>query len=398
MKIGLLRERKNPPDNRVPLTPIQANAFAEKFPEVELVAEASDTRCFTNEEYETQGIKVQTNMDDCDVLLGVKEVPIEALIEGKTYMFFSHTIKAQPYNKELLKAILKKRITLIDYEVIKWENGQRVLGFGRWAGIVGAYNGLLTYGQKTGSFHLKPAYQCRDFTEMLVNASQVKLDPIKIAITGNGRVATGSLEVLRNLRIREVSPTQYLRDEFDEPVFVHLHSQHLYRHPELDKWDSEYFYAHNSEYMSTFGPYTAVTNVLIHGIFWGNDMPIMFSKQDAAKLEFKIGVIADITCDVDGSIPITYKYTNITNPIISWDKSTQSPCNEANENSIEIMAVGNLPNELPRDASETFGEKMLKYTLPEFLKGDSPIIENAIMTKDGKLRPNFAYLQAWLDS
>ncbi len=397
MKIGLTHERKNPSDNRVALSPIQADAFKTKYPSIQLVAEESHSRCFTNEEYQQAGITLQPNLADCDVILGIKEIPPAELLASKTYFFFSHTIKKQAYNLELLRTVLERKITLIDYEVIKWENGQRVLGFGRWAGIVGAYNGLLTYGLKNQKFHLKPAHQCRDFTELLVNASQIKLEPIKIAITGNGRVATGALEVLRNLRIREVSPTQYLTQQFNQPVFVHLHSQHLYRHPELQGWDSQHFYQNNHEYISSFGPYSQITDLLIHGIYWENDMPIMFTKQDAAKPEFNIKTIADISCDVEGSIPITYQSTTIQNPVISWDKTTAAPASKPTPSTIEIMAVGNLPNELPRDASETFGEKMLKYVLPEFILGNSTMINNATIARNGKLTPPFAYLQSWVE-
>ena len=396
MIIALIRERKNPPDNRVALTPVQCVALKNRFPQIKLVVEKSNTRCFSDEAYEEVGIETHSDISFADVLLGIKEIPKEYLIPQKTYLFFSHTIKKQSYNQAMLKSMIDKKIRLIDYEVLKWETGQRVLGFGRYAGIVGAYNGLLTYGRKFNKFELKPAWQSLDYAEILAEALKIELGPIKIALTGGGRVAQGALDFLRALRIKEVTPQQYLHIKYNQPVFVHLNSPDLYCHPDKNEWDTRYFYGHHKEYQSTFEPYTKVTDILMNGIFWTDDLPPLFYKGDTARDDFKIGVIADISCDVDGSVPITFDATTIQQPVIAWDKKLQAPCIPYTENSIDVMAVGNLPNELPKDASEEFGEMMLQHVLPSLILGDSPLIERATICKDGNLTDNFEYLSDYI--
>lgn len=397
MKIGLIRERKSPPDVRVALTPVQCAALMNRWPQVSVVAESSPDRCYSDEDYENAGIPVQTDVADCDVLLGIKEIPKKCLIPGKTYFFFSHTIKKQPYNRAMLQDILKKNIRLIDYETLKWENGQRVLGFGRFAGIVGAYNGLLTWGQKTGLFSLKPAWQCEDYRELLQHAGAVDIGNIKIVLTGGGRVANGALDFLRNLRIREVTPYQFIHRSYEEPVFVHLNSPEIYRHREGKPWDTQHFYTHHSEYDSSFADFVPHTDILMNGIFWTADLPRLFSKAVTARPDFRIRVIADISCDVDGSVPITWKATSIQEPVIGWSRSRQEPCDPFVDDSIDIMAVGNLPNELPCDASEEFGENLLHYVLPELLSGESRMITGATIASDGALTATYHYLQDYVD-
>jgi alanine dehydrogenase len=395
--IGLIRERKSPADVRVALTPVQCVALQNRFPEIKVVVESSPDRCFSDEEYRQAGIEVLEDMSQCDTLLGIKEVPKSTLIENKSYFFFSHTIKKQPYNRDMLVEILKKNISLIDYETLRWENGQRVLGFGRFAGIVGAYNGLLTWGRKNQSFQLKPAHACQDYRELLAEASAVDIGNIKIVLTGGGRVANGALDFLRNLRITEVTPYQFIHREFNEPVFVHLNSPEIYRHKDGKAWNTEYFYKHHQEYQSSFGDFLPHCNLLINGIFWTADLPPLFEKSATADPNFNISVIADISCDVDGSVPITWKATSIQEPTIGWSRSLQAPCDAFAPDSIDIMAVGNLPNELPCDASEEFGENLIHYVFPEYLKEGSRMITEATITQEGKLTQHYSYLQEYVD-
>src|SRR6056297_1354366 len=166
MKIGILRETKSPPDRRVPLTPAQCNQLLQMYPDIELLVQPSLNRCFRDTEYMEAGLPVQENLKDCDILLGVKEVDIPALIPDKTYLFFSHTAKEQPYNRRLLQEICNMNITLVDYEYLTRADHSRVVAFGRWAGIVGAYNGIRAYGQRTGAFSLRPAWKLSGLDEM----------------------------------------------------------------------------------------------------------------------------------------------------------------------------------------------------------------------------------------
>lgn len=393
MIIGLSKERKNPPDNRVALSPIQCIALQQRYPEVQVVVESSPARCFSDEAYREVGIQVVDSLEHCDVIFNIKEVPSEALIAGKTYFFFSHTIKKQPYNRTMLQSILQKNITLIDYEVLRYETGARVLGFGRYAGVVGTYNGLLVYGKKHGLFTLKPAHESKNYADILTQLLRVDLPNMRIVITGGGRVSQGALDLLRAIQIREVTPNQYLHIEYNEPVFVQLNSPDLYVHPTLKQWDTKHFYQHHGEYISQFKGYAACTDLLVNGIYWTEDLPRLFETEDTQDSEkFKPTVIADISCDVEGSVPITYKATSIKDPVIGWSRRTLSPCEPYTEDSVDVMAVGNLPNELPKDASEEFGEMLLQLVMPEFMSDKSRLIEEATITQSGNLTAHFQYL------
>jgi len=391
--IGLSRERKSPPDNRVALSPIQCVALQQRYPQVKVLVESSPTRCFSDEAYREVGIEVVDDLGRCDVIFNIKEVPSEALIPGKTYCFFSHTIKKQPYNRAMLQSILKKQITLIDYEVLRYETGARVLGFGRYAGVVGTYNGLLVYGKKHGLYSLNPAHQSKNYADILTQLLRVELPNLRIAVTGGGRVSQGALDLLRALQIREVTPNQYLHVEYGEPVFVQLNSPDLYVHPSLTQWDTQHFYKHHGEYKSQFKGYAERTDLLVNGIYWTEDLPRLFEVDDTADAaKFAPTVIADISCDVEGSVPITFRATSIADPVIGWSRRTGSPCEPYTEGSIDVMAVGNLPNELPKDASEEFGEMLLQHVIPELMQGKSRLIEEATIAKGGTLTAHFSYL------
>lgn len=392
MIIGLSRERKNPPDNRVALSPIQCLALQHRYPQISILVESSPTRCFADAAYQEVGISVVDDLENADVILNIKELPADSLIPNKTYFFFSHTIKKQPYNRGMLQAILAKNITLIDYEVLRYENGQRVLGFGRFAGLVGAYNGLLVYGKKHNLFSLKPANQCKSYAEVLSQLTAVKLPNIRIVITGGGRVSHGALDLLRAINIREVSPNQFLHVEYNEPVFVLLNSPDLYVHPSLKAWDTKHFYQFHHEYKGQFSGYCSKTDLLINGIYWTEDLPRLFEISDTQIPGFVPSVIADISCDVEGSVPITYKATSIADPVIGWDTNSLSPCEPYLANSIDIMSVGNLPNELPKDASEEFGEMLSLHIIPELFAEHSRLLEDATITRGGNLTAHFEYL------
>jgi alanine dehydrogenase len=394
MKFALISEKKLPADSRVALSPTHAKEFVQKFPDAELLVESSDTRIFTDQDYRNEGIEVVDSVQDCDILLGIKEVPTSELIQGKTYLFFSHTIKMQAYNQKLMAAFLEKNITMIDYECLEWEKGGRVLGFGRWAGIVGAYNGLLTWGLKHKSFSLKPAYKCRNYAELKSEFKKVKLPNIKIALTGTGRVASGALEIMEELGIQELDAEKYLAANVEKPVFHRLRNRDIYYlKANPDSWDRTHFYNNHTDYACKFEPYLSETDLLINGFYWEDDLPALFTKSQTKNADFRIKVIADITCDVEGSIPITFKATSIEDPTFGWDASKQEVTPPYLENTIDVMAVTNLPTEMPASASEDFGHALLNHILPLFVKDDpDAILERATIVKNGKLCPDFEYL------
>lgn len=399
VKIGLIREGKIPVDRRVALTPAQAREVMVRYPEVEIVAQTSDIRCYSDKDYERESIKIVQSIEDCQIILGVKEVPIPDLIEGKTYFFFSHTIKKQPYNQTLLLEILKKKIRMIDYETLTDLAGKRIIAFGRWAGIVGAYNGILTFGDRYNLFHLRKAHECFDLEDLKSEYVKVKLPPIKIILTGGGRVAKGSIEVLLGLGIRKVTPIQFLTENFDYPVFAQLNTRDYNRKIDGGEFSRKEFYQFPEHYESDFLAYTKKADILIASAFWDPRAPVLFERADITKHDFKISVIADITCDIEGSIPSTKRPSTIEDPIYDYnpsDDELEAPFTD--EGNITVMAVDNLPCELPRDASTSFGNELMNNVLPELLGNDSnKIIKNATIAENGALTEKYSYLQDYVD-
>ncbi|TDN36670.1 alanine dehydrogenase [Hymenobacter sp. UV11] len=393
--LGLLREGRTPPDRRVALTPKKCVELQDAYPGLRVRVQPSPTRAFSDQEYRDLGLEVQEDMTPCDVLLGVKEVPVEWLLAGKTYFFFSHTIKQQPRNRVLLQTILQKDITLIDYELLTNAAGERVVAFGHWAGIVGAYNGLLTYGLKHGLFALKPAWQCVDMEDMEEEFFKVKrLPPIKIAITGSGRVAQGALEVLGRMGIRRVSVYDYLYLDFNEPVYTQLRSSDYNRRRDGRVWDTANFHHEPAAYESTFAKYVPVTDLLIACAYWDPAAPRLFTEADAQSPDFKIDTVADVTCDVNGSIPLTQRSTTIEEPAFDYDPATGALVAPYSQpNTITVMAVDNLPCELPRNASRDFSRQLLDQVLPPLVAGDpAGVLARATIAAGGRLQPRFAYL------
>ena len=393
MKIGIIREGKIPHDKRVAFTPEQCTEITERFPETSLIVQPSAHRCIADELYKNEGLPLQEDLSSCDILFGIKEVPVDELLENKSYLFFSHTIKKQPHNRKLLRAVLERNIRLIDYETLTWSNGSRVLGFGRFAGIVGAHNGFITWGKKHSTFNLKPAYQCANYKEMVDQYANIQLPPLKIVLTGDGRVAHGCLELLDKLGIREVTPREFLEQTFSEPVYVHLVPEDFYAQKDGAVWDKADFYHNPENYVSTFKPYTRVCDLMLNAIFWNERIPRFFSLEDMKARDFKIKVIADISCDINGSIPATLKDTSIEDPVFGYHPLSETMVAPYQPNTIDIMAVSNLPCELPYDASDAFGDQLLKHVLGNLLLNDSDgMIERATIAQNGKLMPRFAYL------
>lgn len=399
IKIGLLREGKNPPDKRVAFTPMQVQEIEQRFPNTKVTVQESSFRCFSDDEYRKANIEVAADVSSCDILLGIKEVPIANLVGGKTYLFFSHTLKKQPYNRQLLQEALKKKIRLIDYETLTDTQGNRLVAFGRFAGLVGAYNGLLTYGKRYNTFQLQRAYDCYDINALKLELRKVKLPPVKIILTGAGRVAKGAMEALDTAGIRKVSPYDFTQNTFDEPVYVQLGTVDYHLRKEGGNFNRDEFHRHPERYYSIFKNFVPHADILLAGAFWNPKAPVLFTKKDMQSPEFKIKVIADITCDINGSVPSTKQASSITDPVYDYDPATDSvkPAYSF-DRFVTVMAIDNLPCELPRSASEEFGHDLIDRILRPLLVDDPEnIIERATIAKDGKLTERFSYLQDYAD-
>ena len=398
--VGIIREGKVPPDERAPLSPDQC-AKAQALLPVQIVVQPSAIRCFKDEDYTAQGIALQEDLRDCDILMGVKEVPSDWLIPEKTYLFFSHTIKKQPYNRSLLQAVIAKNIRLIDYEVLTNENGERLVAFGYYAGIVGAHNALWTWGRRTGQFSLPRLYESHDYAAMLRVYHQTALPPLCIVLTGSGRVASGAAKNLLDMGIAQVSPEEFLTQDFSKPVFTQIHAEHYVRHSDPGHpFDKKDYYRHGENYVSAFAPYYRRTDIFINGIFYDKKAPAFFTVTDMQQPDFQIRVVADISCDImpGSSVPCTIRPSKITDPVYGFDPETSLETAPYLPGSVDVMAIDNLPSELPRDASVFFGEQLLQHILPEFARAcQSEVLRRATIAEKGSLTPAFEYLQDYVN-
>jgi len=399
MKFALIKERKNPPDRRVVFSPEEAKNVIEKFPQAQIVAESSDIRIFSDSDYTNQEIEVTDNVSNCDVLIGVKEVPIDSLIPNKKYFFFSHTIKKQPYNRKLLQAVLEKNIELYDHETIVDSNNNRLIGFGYYAGVVGAYNTFRAFGLKFELFNLPKAETLSD-QQALVNAiKRHQLPPIKIVMTGgSGKVARGIKDILDAVKIKEVSTHDFLTKTYDSPVYTKADVMDYNKRKDgkvLDKYD---FYNNSTEYKSDFERFTKVADVMITGHFYGNNAPFILTREMLKAKDNKIKVVGDISCDVDGPIACTLRASTIAEPLYGYHPSEYKEVDYMHPAAITVMAVDNLPCELPKDASEGFGKMFIEHVIPAFFNGDKDgILQRAKITENGKLTEKFAYLQSYIE-
>ncbi|MBE9467568.1 MAG: alanine dehydrogenase [Bacteroidetes bacterium] len=398
IKVGILKETKTPPDRRVAVAPEQAIELLNKFSNVELFFQPSDIRCYSDEEYKELGLNIEQDLSSCDILIGVKEVTIDALIANKKYLFFSHTAKEQTYNRELLQEVLRKNITLIDYEYLTDEKNIRLVAFGRWAGLVGAYNSLIGFGKRTGLFSLKSAHDCHDMKEMFSEVEKLKLPPVKILISGGGRVAHGAMETLAPLNIKKVTPDEFINKTFDEAVFCQIDPWDYAKRKDGGKFDLQNFFYFPAEYETTFLPYTKVTDVFIACHFWNEKSPVFMTNDDMKADDFKMQVIADVSCDIAGPIPSTIRPSTIAEPFYGYNAKLEKEAEPFDKNNITVMAVDNLPGELPRDASVDFGKGLIEKVYPSLFGDDKEeIIKRATIAKDGKLTEKYAYLQNYVD-
>ncbi|MFI8605640.1 NAD(P)-dependent oxidoreductase [Cellulophaga baltica] len=398
MKFGIIRERKNPPDRRVVLSPEACQKLRTKYPEAEIAVESSAIRTYADEDYTNLGLPLSATMEDCDVLLGVKEVPIEDLIPNKKYFFFSHTIKKQPYNRELLQAFLDKNIEMYDHEVITNEKGQRLVAFGRYAGIVGAYNGFRAYGLKYDLYDLPKAETLIDQQALIDALNNIKLPAIKILLTGKGRVGNGAKEMLDAMGLKKVTVANYLSTSFEEPVYCQIDASEYNKRKDGVRGNKAEFFKNPELYQTNFVRFTRVTDFFIAGHFYGTGAPYLFTREDAKHENFSIKVVADVSCDIDGPVATTIRPSAIADPIYGYDPLTEKEVDFKSINAIAVMAVDNLPCELPRDASEGFGDAFLKNVIPAFFNNDkNGVLERARMTQNGKLTERYAYLQDYVD-
>ena len=397
---AIIKERKNPPDRRVVFSPKKCQEVIKQFPDARIIVEASDIRTFSDEAYRKAGFEVMEDISEAEVMLGVKEVPVDALIPNKKYFFFSHTIKKQPYNRKLLQAILQKKIELFDHETIVNESKHRLIGFGYYAGLVGAYNGFRALGLRDGLFELPKVENLHNLEEVKTELDKISLPAIKIILSGSGKVTRGAKEILDHLKIREITPSDYLsKDNFDQAVYSVIRVADYNKRKNDGQFDREEFYNDPSGYKSDFLKFAKTSDMFIAGHFYGEGAPFLFTHEDAKRPDFRINLVSDISCDVDGPVASTIRASTIAEPFYGYDPHSESETAFDVPGTITVMAVDNLPCELPRDASQGFGDMFLDHVIPAFFDGDKNgnLQRAQITTAEGKLTSKFAYLRDYVE-
>ena len=406
-KIAIIRESRSD-DRRAPLVPAHIKELLSTFSDLSISVQPSEHRCFSDQEYEEQGAIITEDLSACNLVLGVKEIEPDLLIPLKSYMFFSHTSKIQPDNsaaaqgtpgmdkKELLKEILKKKITLIDYENIRDDLSRRYLGFGRFAGIVGCYNSLNLYLETLGQQPMPRAHELNSYEKLKDNIDKRDFGNARIIITGDGRVARGSLEFLKFANIQKVLPDEYLQYSNSSAIFCNLPTSVYVSNKDGNVFDLQHFINSPEMYISVLDKYMPSTSMLISSHYWDPKSPRLFEKKDIEKYN-NLKVIGDITCDVNGSIPTTSRPSTIIDPYYYIDRTTLQEINQHNQ-ALAIMAVDNLPSELPKDSSKEFGDGIVKEVLPYILEKDDGRIKRATITKNGYFLPSYKYLTNYINT
>ena len=395
-------------ENRTPFTPNQIQTLIANFPNVVILVQPSKNRCFRDEDYFKAGAKIEEDISNSDIIFGIKEVEISKLIKNKTYLFFSHTSKVRKdikqttqdkaivYKKELLREVLKKNITLIDYENIRETSGKgyRYLGFGRFAGIVGCYNTLNLYLKLHKKQLLPRAFEINSYKKIKELISQQNFNKLKILLTGRGNVAKGSMEVLTHANIKQISINDYLKKKHDEAIFCNISTREYVERKDGKSFSHQDFISNPYEYNSKAKDFLVDADMLIAGHYWDSKFPKLFYPEQIN--EFKnLKIIGDITCDINGSIPTTIRPTSIAKPYYSIDINSMKEIS-LDDKGIAVMAVDNLPSELPCESSEEFGENIISEVLPFLINKDDGRINRATTASKGKFCPLFSYLENFI--
>lgn len=398
MKFGIIKERKNPPDRRVVFSPDTLSRLEKLYPDVEIKVESSDVRAFTDQEYQDLNIKVENDISDCAVFFGVNEVPIDSLIENKTYFFFSNTIKEQPYNQKLLQAILEKKIDFYDHEAIVNQDNMRLIGFGNYAGIVGAYNAIRAFGIKFELFKLPKASTLSGKEALIAHLKRVVLPPLKFVVTGTGKIGGGVQEIFDAIKIKKVSSEDYLTKNYAQAVYTQIDVLDYNRRNDGQVIDNNDFFQNPQDYSSDFERFTKVSDIYITAHFHANNAPVILTREMLQANNCKIKIVTDISCDINGPIACTLRSSTIDEPLYGYLPIEDREVDVFHPAAIVVIAVDNLPCELPKEASEGFGEMFLEHVMPAFFNGDKDgVLKRAKVTEKGKLTPKFSHLQNYVD-
>ncbi|MBS4014660.1 MAG: hypothetical protein KGZ97_13050 [Bacteroidetes bacterium] len=433
--IGIRHEDKYLMERRTPLVPKHIERLIKQH-NLEFIVQSSPKRIFTDVEFKNSGARVEPDLKKCDVIFGVKEIPESAFEQGKTYVFFSHVIKGQPYNMPMLKKMMEMQCNLIDYEVVTDEQKKRLIFFGKYAGYAGMINSLWSTGQRlkefgyTDNVFLKIQQSCKYNSladakkvisevgqEISKNGLPKELLPFTIGFTGYGNVSIGAQEIANLLPSIEISPEDLLslKNQPNLPnnviykvIFKEEHISRLANNEDKE-FDLQHYYKNPENYTNNFEQYIPHLSVLMNCMYWDSRYPRIFTKSFAKNIynqgNPKLIVVGDITCDPDGSIEFTHKGTAIEDPVFVYDPINNEPKMGFSGNGILVMAVDILPSELPRDSSMAFSEALYNLLAPianaDFAAPLSELnlpgfVKRALILKNGKLTPDFEYISKYL--
>lgn len=434
--IGIRREDKKKMERRTPLIPAHAVQLLAQS-RVPVSVQTSAARIYSDEEYQQAQVQIVEDLEACPIILGVKEVALDHLRPDKTYLYFSHTIKGQAHNMPMLRRLLELRCTLIDYEKIVDEAGRRLVFFGRFAGYAGMIDSLALLGQRfkhqgydTPFSSIKPAYQYATLEEakaaVAVAGQKLRQDglptalaPLTFGITGYGNVSQGAQEIIDELKPRFVAPGDLAnfvatqRGKIDDAAALVtktvFHEEHMARKLDGQAFDLAEYYQAPQRYQGIFSRYLDDLTVLINGIYWEEKYPRVVTFTDLERIysqpEPKLQLIGDISCDVNGGIEATVRATVSDNPAFVWDCQKKQALDGVVGHGPVILAVDNLPAELPRDASASFSTSLMPF-LPALAQADMtqsfsslalpPALKKAVITHHGSLTPDFAYLARYI--
>jgi len=433
--IGIIRETKNEWERRAPLIPADVKSLLAGQP-VQFVVQPSDLRIFREEEYLAQGAAICDDLSGCEMIIGIKEIKIKDLLTQKIYLFFSHTIKGQSYNMPMLRKIMELEDTLIDYERMINEKGQRLIYFSYHAGLAGVIDTLWAYGKKMALegiespfSKIKHSLQYPDLPhtktalqevgeEIRIHGLPPAISPCVIGITGYGNVSHGVQHLLDILPVTSIEPAEIAGVRKSKTRNRHTIFKTVFKEEHMvesiikgQPFDLQDYYKNPDKYRSRFESYLDHLNILVNASFWNNQYPRHVTRKYIRELYARetmptLRVIGDISCDVQGGVECTLKNTTPGNPVFTYLPDRDEACDGFEGHGLVIMAVDNLPSEIPAEASAYFSS-ILKNLLPDLLQADysldfndlnlPPSLKKAVVVYHGELTPDYQYLKKYLD-
>lgn len=397
LNIGITRERENGYPSLTPFTPTQCKTI-ESNHDIKFTIQPSNDRCFSNDEYKDLGIKLDDNLNNCPYIFGIRDIELNNVLKDKTYFLNSNIQKQASSQKSFLQSQVVHNNSLIEYDLILDQQKKKLAATGKYQGIVGAHNVILAIGQKSKSFQLPRIISLDNLEDLAKTYEHVKLPALKIAILGIGPIQSGVIEVMKALKIKEISPELFVLREFPDSVYTQLNEFYIAKRQDGESFTMNHFYENAETFESDFGHFMNTTDVLINCIEGDIKIPSLFDLKSIQSEEFRLKYIADLskTRDYESPIPCASTKCTYDNPVAYYDKETLDFCAADGENVLSIICSECHSNEFAKEASEDIGTQLLDNVIPSFFSEKRLAIDNATIVKDGKLTEKYSYLEAYM--